>query len=285
MEQLRSMLVISELSGLSRLAQQRAALLAGTIAIGKVDNLEVGHAHPGVAALAHVNCPTGAPGRANLLGRSARRPGSGTASAIANYADAVDASVVVLGARAKNLLTELFIRNTNDELVRICRRPVLVVKTSARSAYANVLVATDFSDASFESAALALRLAPSARFTFLHVYDVPWLARRIGVPAEEFEREKTRARLEAGERLDEFIADLDVGARQVAVAIEYGDPAGCIAEYARRAGTDLLVAGKQGKTRIDEVLVGSVTQEIKEKARCDVLIGLAATRRDLRPAA
>jgi nucleotide-binding universal stress UspA family protein len=48
-------------------------------------------------------------------------------------------------------------------------------------------------------------------------------------------------------------------------------PAHAIAEFAREAGADLIVAGTSGSSRLVRVLVGSVTRRLLELAPCPVL--------------
>jgi len=50
-----------------------------------------------------------------------------------------------------------------------------------------------------------------------------------------------------------------------------GDPATEIIRYARDAGIDLIVMGTHGRTGIDRLLVGSVTEKVMREAHCSVL--------------
>jgi nucleotide-binding universal stress UspA family protein len=95
------------------------------------------------------------------------------ASAIARRADEMGADLTIVAARSKKFVPDYFTRDDNDELVRLCTRPVLLVHTDPERAYAKVLVAVDFSEESKEVARYALAVAPSAHFTFLHACVVP----------------------------------------------------------------------------------------------------------------
>src|SRR5262245_27245741 len=50
-----------------------------------------------------------------------------------------------------------------------------------------------------------------------------------------------------------------------------GDPAAEIIRYARDAGMDLIVMGTHGRTGIDRLLVGSVTEKVVRESHCSVL--------------
>lgn len=50
-----------------------------------------------------------------------------------------------------------------------------------------------------------------------------------------------------------------------------GDPATEIDRYARDAGIDLIVMGTHGRTGVERLLVGSVTEKVMREAPCSVM--------------
>lgn len=51
-----------------------------------------------------------------------------------------------------------------------------------------------------------------------------------------------------------------------------GDPATEIVEYAREAGTDVIVMGTHGRTGLERLLMGSVAEKVMREAPCSVLV-------------
>jgi nucleotide-binding universal stress UspA family protein len=110
---------------------------------------------------------------------------------IAAEADALDACLVVLGARGESLLRRALLGPTAARLVRkSSRRPVLVVKQAPHAAYRCVLVAVDFSPVSLQAIRLARQWAPKADLVLLHAFELPYEGkltargrRRAGTPS------------------------------------------------------------------------------------------------------
>lgn len=115
-----------------------------------------------------------------------------------------------------------------------------------------ILVATDFSDASEHATAVARDYARSfgAR---LHLLHVAW-------PGDE----------QAGRLLMGMEKDLSPHV-PVTTAIEFGSPAARIVDYARRHGVDLIVVGTHGRTGVSRALLGSVAERVVRTAPCPVL--------------
>lgn len=89
--------------------------------------------------------------------------------------DALDASLVVLGARGDSFLHHALPGSTAARLLRkSARHPVLVVKQPPRDAYRSVLVADDFSPVSIQAIRVARQLAPQADMAPLHAFEPPY---------------------------------------------------------------------------------------------------------------
>lgn len=195
---------------------------------------------------------------------------------LAARAQEIAADLIVLGAHGSNFLSDLFLGNTTDKLIRVAKRPLLVVKNEAQQPYRKVLVASDFSDNAKHAARLALQIGPQASFTFLHAYDV-WFEsymRYASVSTEAIEEYKIRARGQAWTQLDQFISDLSPALAPLRY-LEHGAASSVIREYADKTRPDLIVLGKHGRTFFEALLVGSVTRDTLDWTRSDVLVSLA----------
>jgi len=196
------------------------------------------------------------------------------AAAIVARASEMQADLIVVASRRKKFFSSLFGPHPDDELVRTCNRPVLLVKAEPGDAYKNVLVAVDFSEASRDAARLALLVAPSAHVTFLHVFYVPneGMMHADGVSTDHIDSSRVRAGEMARGELNQFIAELGERKQLVTRAVQHGQPLPVICEYAKRLRADLIVVGKHGKSHLDEFLVGSITRRLLDQTSSDLLI-------------
>lgn len=196
------------------------------------------------------------------------------ADAIVARADEIDAGLTVVAARGKSFFASLFARDNNDELIRLSERPVLLVNCEPKSAYQKVLVASDFSAASREAARMALTIAPSAHFTFLHVFGVAHEETMLetGTPVEEINDFRMRAREMARGKLNSLIDGLGPRKQFISRSIQHGCPRAVICAQAKQLNADLIAVGKRGKSRLEELLLGSVTQRLLDQEACDVLV-------------
>ena len=190
-------------------------------------------------------------------------------------ADALDAQLVVLGARGGAFLRHALLGSTAARLLRkTARRPVLVVKQAPHEDYRCVLVAVDFSPASLLSIAAARRLAPDAELVLLHAFELPYegkltlagvddaLVRRyLSTEAERCRRRMLELATAAG---------LDPGSCTARVV--HGDPAQQTSALEQEVDADLIVVGKHGSHIAEELLLGSVTKHVLAESQGDVLV-------------
>ena len=191
-------------------------------------------------------------------------------------AAAEQADLVVLGARRDNVLREFLFGTPAERVVRISRRPVLVVKQAPASAYRRVLVPVDFSGSSALSVQLANGVAPTAEVHLFHALESTPTAqmRTAGVSHEviRFNRELARAR-----RM-QALRTLGCGVVGIHAAVGEG-PAPALALARQQAlGADLVVVGKHNRSRWADFLLGSVTQRLLAAATSDVLVLPKAAR-------
>lgn len=70
--------------------------------------------------------------------------------------------------------------------------------------------------------------------------------------------------------LQGFVGE-EVGAETVACHVLEGAPLGTIIEYASTNGVDLIVLGTHGRSGLERVMLGSVTERVLRKSPCPVL--------------
>lgn len=62
------------------------------------------------------------------------------------------------------------------------------------------------------------------------------------------------------------------GARRVELKTAWGDPAEAIIDVVRREKVDVLVVGRRGRSRLSDLLLGSVSQKLASLAPCIVMV-------------
>jgi nucleotide-binding universal stress UspA family protein len=190
------------------------------------------------------------------------------------HADAIDASLLVLGARGAGVLRRLVIGSTAERLVRRTLRPVLVVRQMAHESYRRALVALDFSPWSARALAQARRVAPHARLVLLTVFEVPFedKLRFAGVEASTIDAYRQQARATATQRLHASAQAAGLSAGQWEPCVVEGDAWMRIVEKELELDCDLVVLGKHGQSAAQELLLGSVTRQVLAEGSADVLV-------------
>ena len=138
----------------------------------------------------------------------------------------------------------------------------------------NILVTTDFSEASDGAVAMAGELARAAnvKLTLLHVHGRPPAAPEADVPPDSVLVSKNldQDAIEGLERLKSTtLADLD---NVKVVTIEHASAPLAIIDYAEETHADLIVIGTHGRTGIARLLLGSVAEKVVRHAHCAVLV-------------
>ena len=193
---------------------------------------------------------------------------------IANQADALDAELLVLGARGASLVRDLSIGSTTERVLRRSGRPLLVVRRAPHHDYRRVLVPVDFSPRALKAVRMAMALAPQAEIVLLHAFEVPFEGRlrHAGVGEDELALLRDRAEREAGEQMSELIAAAGLEADSVRAVLVHGEASVHILDQEQLQGCELIAIGKRGQGPLEELLLGSVTKHILARAHCDVLV-------------
>lgn len=194
---------------------------------------------------------------------------------IAAEADALDAHLVVLGARGESFLRHTLLGSTAARLLRkSLQRPVLVVKQPPHEPYRSIVVAVDFSPASLQAIRLARHWAPNADLVLLHAFELPYEGklRFAGVDEQVIRQYVTTESEVRRKRLHDLARAAGLAAAEYSGRIVRGDPAQQIIAMEQEANADLIVVGKQGTHIVEELLLGSVTKHVLAESQCDVLV-------------
>ena len=131
-----------------------------------------------------------------------------------------------------------------------------------------VVVPVDFSDESFAAIEVALQLAQEpAGVQVVHVLPEPAMV-EPGIEWQEIDNELRASRAEDAirERL------IDPKYAPVQIDIEFGSAGYRIAAFAKRIAADLIVIPSHGHSRLERLLLGSVTERVVRLSHCPVLV-------------
>jgi len=190
-------------------------------------------------------------------------------------ADALDANLIVLGARGESFLRHTLLGATAARLLRkSARRPVLVVKQVPHEAYRSVLIAVDFSPVSLQAIRMARQLAPDADLVLLHAFELPYEGKLkfAGVDEQVIRQYITAGSETRRKRLHNLAAAAGLAPMEYSVRIVRDDPAQQIVAMEQEVDADLIIVGKHGSHIIEELLLGSVTKHVLAESQCDVLV-------------
>lgn len=192
-------------------------------------------------------------------------------------ASALDASLLVLGARGAGFMRRLVLGSTSERLLRRTARPVLVVRQTPHEPYRRALVALDFSPWSARAITLARRVAPHARLLLFSAYQVPFEDKLhfAGVDTATIERYRHQARADAAQRLHALAAASGLKPSDWESCVVEGDASQRIIEYEQEEDCDLVVLGKHGQSATEDLLLGSVSKHVLAEGSTDVLVSTA----------
>jgi nucleotide-binding universal stress UspA family protein len=185
------------------------------------------------------------------------------------------AELLVMGSRGTSPLRDLILGTTAERLLARSTSPALVIKQEAQKPYRRILAAIDFSPYSAAVVATAARLTASAELHVCHAFEVPfegklWIA---GVSDDRINHYRLQARQQALATINRLLASLpECAGRQALPVVERGNPARVLLDQAAEYNADLIVIGKQGRSALEEFLLGSVTRHVLSDACCDVLV-------------
>ncbi len=189
---------------------------------------------------------------------------------IRQHAEASD--LVVFGVKRSNPLPDFVFGTPAERLMRMVRRPVLVVKKPSQAPYQRVLVPIDFTVYSEAVLRSAINSVPLAALHLCHSLSTSREARLRAADVSQviIESWRERASARALERLDALIQSVEH--QRATSSVGHGGESRIALEAQTAVGADLIVVGKDGQSAIGDFLLGSVAQRLVSDAQCDVLV-------------
>lgn len=138
----------------------------------------------------------------------------------------------------------------------------------------NILVATDFSEASAAALAYGREFARTfgARLHVVHVVENSMMLAGPEGVGVDFARLQAELETTAQNTLNRIVTQEDRAQLGAATVVRTGNsPAFEIADYAKIEGVDLVVMGTHGRGVMGHLLMGSVAEKVVRIAPCPVL--------------
>jgi len=184
-------------------------------------------------------------------------------------------TMIVMGRRGKTGLKRLMMGSVTARVIGHAPCNVLVVPKAAHLKFKNILLATDGSKYAASAAASAIELAKRNNGSLTVISVVP---AEIATPTDiDFamgqkeliaEKEMHYAEKNASSVKD---AAMQAGV-PVRAFVMSGRPADTIVETANEKNSDLIMLGSHGRTGLEKLIMGSVTERVIVLASCAVMV-------------
>ncbi|MBX9691532.1 MAG: universal stress protein [Cyanobacteria bacterium] len=202
-------------------------------------------------------------------------------SRIVEAAQQWQANLVIMGSRGRKELESMFLGSVSQAVILQSPCPVIVARSveDPDESYRTIIVTVDNSPYSRAMLDWMTTLEWDTKTNFRIVTIVPPLIDTFrdlesGANASGLMSRHSETMDSAKAELQQFASRLisHVGANRVTMQVAEGDPREVILTIAADSGADLIVLGSHGRTGLDRILIGSVSQAIAMHAPCSVAI-------------
>lgn len=187
--------------------------------------------------------------------------------------DAIDRNVdlIVMGTHGRTGVNRLVLGSVAERTLRVSPIPVLTVHESADAdqAFERILVPTDGSNTAALAATHAIQVAAEAdaALHIVHVVDLTAVSGEYGT-GRILEAMRTAGQRAVDELVDQA-TEADIST--VEASILSGSPSRAVVDYATDRDVDCIVMGTHGRSGLDRLLLGSVTEKVVRLAEMPVL--------------
>lgn len=188
------------------------------------------------------------------------RSGSDPAEIILEFSEK-DYDLVIMGGQGENETEPFTLGSVTKKVARHAMCPMLITKQMC--ALSHLLVGVDGSDHSSNAVSYAARLADemASKITLINVQE----RRLVDLSRETVE--------EFGEKILSRALDIIANrGMEVHKRLELGVPSARLVTVAEEGDHDLIVLGSRGLGTVKRFLLGSVSDDVSNRAKCSVLI-------------
>jgi nucleotide-binding universal stress UspA family protein len=140
--------------------------------------------------------------------------------------------------------------------------------------FKKILYPTDFSEVSKKAINYIKQLkeAGTQEVVVLHVLNEKGVEAMARYASGSFDELLQRVEKEAADEMKEIEADLKESGFKVKLRIEIGTPLTDILKVEEEEGVSAIVIGSHGKSNVEEMLLGSVSEKVIRKSKNPVLV-------------
>lgn len=155
-----------------------------------------------------------------------------------------------------------------DKLIRLSDKPVWVVKSNEETKLTNILCPVDFSDPSRRALKNAIILSRKfkANLRILGVYK-PFVSTSLRLNVDTEEENAYRLGMIEKE-MKQFVKEFDLDGIDHVIDIQAGVAHKNILNTIKEYGHDLLVMGTNGRSGLNRIVMGSVTEKVTREMPC-----------------
>lgn len=190
---------------------------------------------------------------------------------VVKTANKINANMILIGSGEKLKNDAFRLGVTAEKVIQLSDQPVWVVKKDSPTIIKNILCPVDFSRTSKRALKNAVIIARrfNAKLSILSVYKLhnP-MTLRLKI---DMEQENDRIRSEHSKNFTKFLKDVNLTDVDSTQEICGGDPAQEILRAASKSKSDLLIMGTTGKTGLNKMIVGSVTEKVVREVPCSFI--------------
>ena len=178
--------------------------------------------------------------------------------------------LIVTGVARNEMLGRFTLGETVDELMRGSLIPLLIVTDRVHGPYNNIVVASDYSDASRRALQAAAAFFPDQILRILHAHGAPG-----SYAVDDVESYREQMRLAARRQYLAFLDTVNLPEEQRSrfeVLIEGGNLTELLQDLVESSSIDLVVLGSRVRGLLPEAFVGSIARRIVSSLPCDALV-------------
>lgn len=191
------------------------------------------------------------------------------------YTDKIKADLLIIGAHRRYTLERLFLGSNALKILRKSPCPVLIAKNEHQIDYQRVLIGVDFSQNINAMISMVTNIAPKAEIVLAHFYEIPFegmLNHYAEANSYAIERYRTEIREDALKKMQAIADETNLDPLNSTITVVQGDAVDKLLFLANDYDSDLIVLGKHGSNATEDWILGSVTNEILNICKQDILV-------------
>ncbi len=202
---------------------------------------------------------------------------------IINISESENVNLILIANQPNADGEAIIIDVLSEKLVRKSNKPVWLVKPDNAVIPKNILCPIDFSDSSERALNNAIKIAKTfqAKLTVLNVFQPLQESFSVRLNAD-YQQENDNLKLENKINLDRFLEQFNFIDVDFTLKVINGKPAKKIVRFAKKNQIDLIFMGATGKSYLQRVLLGSVTELVLRELPASMIINKAENLLDLK---